>query len=299
MERHLLLHVGYGTSTCGKWITASCIDQRGGNHDLGLWLNQLDDGTPEEFVVKKVWEFAMTFTKRTDVEWRVAFVKAGSIDEREMEGQLGPFASPACALNNRTAWHSKVSMGISIRGASPIHVSLLSAASDASWTLLSPADLSQGLSGLAKATPPMRFQDMSSTTYAFIHSTPVTLFSPLSTEAFFAIENIVQELDDVVGPGIGIRPLSTATLIRVPAETDYTSVSMLHVHLLLTLKAAGSHLHISDEDTHLDIIHNFHELTVLGDARWNLGSRTNPILPFHLSCLELIDRVLTEEPQID
>jgi len=92
MDRHLLLHVGYRTSTCGKWVMASCIDQRGSGHDLGLWLNQPDDGIPEEFVVNKVWEFAMFFTKRTDVEWRVTFSKAGSIGEREMEGQLGPFA---------------------------------------------------------------------------------------------------------------------------------------------------------------------------------------------------------------
>lgn len=145
----------------------------------------------------------------------------------------------------------------------------------------------------------MKFQDVSSTTYALIHTTPVNLFSPLSTGAFFAIETVVPELDDVIGPGISIRPLSTATLIRVPADTDYTSVSMLRVHLLLTLRSAGSHLHVSDEDTHLDIIHNFHELTVLGDVRWNLGARANPILPFHLSCLEVMDRVLTEEPQID
>ena len=145
----------------------------------------------------------------------------------------------------------------------------------------------------------MRFQDISSTTYALTHTTPVTLFSPLSTATSFAIENIVLEPDEVVAPGIGIRPLSTATLIRVPADTDYTSVSTLRVHLLLTLKSAGSHLHTSDEDTHLDIIHNFHELTVLGDTRWSLGARSNPILPFHLSCLEVMDRVLTEELQID
>jgi len=93
LDRHLLLHVGYSVSTCGKWIMASCIDQRGGGHDLGLWLNQPDDGVPEEFIVNKVWEFAMSFAKRADVEWRVAFSKAGFIDEREMEGQLGPFHS--------------------------------------------------------------------------------------------------------------------------------------------------------------------------------------------------------------
>ena len=96
MDRHLLLHVGYSTSTCGKWIMASCIDQRGGGHDLGLWLNQPGDGIPEELVVNKVWEFAMLFTKRTDVEWRVAFSKAGSIDEREMEGQWAPCTAYQC-----------------------------------------------------------------------------------------------------------------------------------------------------------------------------------------------------------
>jgi len=145
----------------------------------------------------------------------------------------------------------------------------------------------------------MKFQDISSTTYALIHAAPMTIFSPLPADSSFAIENIVPEPDDVAAPGIGIRPLSTATLVRVPADTDYTSVSMLRVHLLLTVKSAGSHLHVSDEDTHLDIIHNFHELTVLGDARWNLGERANPILPFHLSCLEVMDRVLAEELQID
>ena len=143
----------------------------------------------------------------------------------------------------------------------------------------------------------MRFQDASSTTYALIH--PVTLFSPLSTDPSAMTENAVPELDEVVTPGFGVRPLSTATLIRVPADTDYTSVSMLRVHLLLTLKSAGSHLHMSDEDTHLDVIHNFHELAVLGDARWDLGAKANPILPFHLSCLEVMDRVLAEEVQVD
>lgn len=87
MDRYLLLHVGYNTSSCGKWVMASCVDQRGGSHDFGLWLNQPDDELPEVFVVNKVWEFAMSFAGRTDVEWRIAFSKAGSIDEREMEGQ--------------------------------------------------------------------------------------------------------------------------------------------------------------------------------------------------------------------
>lgn len=145
----------------------------------------------------------------------------------------------------------------------------------------------------------MKFQDMSSTTYALIHSIPVTLLSPVSADPSLATESAIPESDDMASPGIEIRPLATATLIRVPADTDCASVSMLRVHLMLTLKSAGSHLHISDEDTHLDIIHNFHELTVLGNVRWNLGVKANPILPFHLSCLEVMDRVLVEEIQMD
>ena len=300
MDRHLLLHVGYSTSSCGKWVMASCIDQRGGGHDFGLWLNQPDDELPQEFVVNKVWEFAISFMKRTNIEWRVAFSKVGSIDEREMEGQFScPFPQCDNVLNDELAWHSKVSLGISIQEISPIHISLLSVASDASWTLLPPMTPSPGLSALAKAAPSMRFQDVSSTTYALIHSVPVTLFSPLPIDSPFVIENAVPEQDEVVAPGIGIRPLSTATLIRVPADTDYTSVSMLRVHLLLTLKSSGSHLHISDEDTHLDIIHNYHELAVLGDARWKLGTKATSILPIHLSCLEVMDHVLAEEVQMD
>ena len=188
---------------------------------------------------------------------------------------------------------------MSVRGAPPIHISVLAVASDASWTLLSPNIPARGLSGLTKATPSMRFQDVSSTTYALIHANPGTLFPPLSPNSSLTVENAVPELDEAATPAFGVRPLSTATLIRVPAEMDCTSVSMLRVHLLLTLKSTGSHLHISDEDTHLDIIHNFHELAVLGNARWSLGMKTNPILPFHLSSLEVMDRVLLEEIQID
>ena len=88
MDRYLLLHIGYSVSSCGKWVMASCIDQRGCGHDFGLWLNQPDNESPEEFIVKKLWEFALSFAKRTNVEWRVAFSKMGSIGEREMEGQL-------------------------------------------------------------------------------------------------------------------------------------------------------------------------------------------------------------------
>jgi len=94
MDRYTLLHVGYHLTTCGKWILASCVDQRGEAHDLGVWLTQSPGDhegdaevlSDEEFAVKRVWDFAMQFAKKTDVEWRVVFTRLGVMPESELNG---------------------------------------------------------------------------------------------------------------------------------------------------------------------------------------------------------------------
>jgi len=106
MDRFTLLHVGYHLTGCGKWIIACCVDQRGENHEVNVWLTQPPadreqhdpdqdhehehDSEPllcgEGYAVKKVWDFAMTFAKRTDVEWRVVFARLGVLSEKEMIG---------------------------------------------------------------------------------------------------------------------------------------------------------------------------------------------------------------------
>ena len=94
MDRYTLLHVAYHLTACGKWILASCVDQRGEAYDLGVWLTQspgASDGEPEvsneEYAVRKVWDFAMQFAKKANVEWRVVFARLGVMNKQEMSGK--------------------------------------------------------------------------------------------------------------------------------------------------------------------------------------------------------------------
>ena len=94
MDRYTLLHVAYHLTACGKWILASCVDQRGEAYDLGVWLTQspgTSDGEPEvsdeEYAVRKIWDFAMQFAKKANVEWRVVFARLGVMNEQEMSGK--------------------------------------------------------------------------------------------------------------------------------------------------------------------------------------------------------------------
>ena len=95
MDRYTLLHVAYHLTACGKWILASCVDQRGEGYDLGVWLTQSpgasDGGEPEvsdeEYAVRKVWDFAMQFAKKANVEWRVVFARLGVMNKQEMTGK--------------------------------------------------------------------------------------------------------------------------------------------------------------------------------------------------------------------
>jgi mediator of RNA polymerase II transcription subunit 13 len=45
-----------------------------------------------------------------------------------------------------------------------------------------------------------------------------------------------------------------------------------------------------------DVCRNYHELSVLAHSRW---LKANPILPFHLGALEIIDRALSGSLSIE
>ena len=84
VDRHTLLHVGYRLSSCGKWVFACCVDQRGDAHDLAVWL--LPNESPEAFIAQHLWTFVVGVAKRASVEWRIVIAKLGSMDTRELEG---------------------------------------------------------------------------------------------------------------------------------------------------------------------------------------------------------------------
>lgn len=110
LDRYTLLHVGYRTSACRKWVMAACVDQRGEAWDQAVWLVKNDHQDPDgegsgiggggaasvsgggnsedALVVRRVWDFLLGFAKRADVEWRVVISKLGVMEEAELTGSI-------------------------------------------------------------------------------------------------------------------------------------------------------------------------------------------------------------------
>ncbi|KDQ65114.1 hypothetical protein JAAARDRAFT_108506, partial [Jaapia argillacea MUCL 33604] len=272
VDRHTLLHVGYRLTSCGKWLLAACIDQRGEAHDIGVWLVQSDH--KEIDVISQVWSFAQQLARKADVEWRLVVSKLGPLSESELN-----------------AWQS-FSLGIVPSCQPPIHVSVLSIEQEAPWTFLAPLHISKPPTSpnrnFQKEPPGSVFVDVSSRMYSF---SPSTLL-PLSVPSSCAVDcSFVSESDD--NPSlelVGLLPLHTSILVRVPSGRDYTSIEMLHVHLLHTAKSSFSSLTTTDEDTLAEITHNFHDLAILAQARF--PKMATPILPFHLAALEIMHTTL-------
>ena len=87
VDRHTMLHVGYQVTGQGKWLLATCTDQRGEAHDLKAWLMP-DDDTTDVFVVSSVWGFAMDLATKANIEWHMVVSKRGSMTAHEMDGML-------------------------------------------------------------------------------------------------------------------------------------------------------------------------------------------------------------------
>ncbi|KAI0279601.1 mediator complex subunit 13 C-terminal-domain-containing protein [Russula brevipes] len=277
VDRHTLLHVGYQLSNCGKWLFACCVDQRGEAQDLNVWL--IPSESPETFIAQHLWTFAVNVAKRASIEWRIVMAKLGSMDVRELE-----------------AWMRQLESSVpSCRELPMVHVSLMCVELDKSWTFIEPHGGSRRLtseSRTSRASSGNFMIDSSSATYRLSHSTRVDLLHPSSSASDFeCAESYVADYSDGTAPHERhVRPLRTTTLIRVPGDGGLTSIAMLHLHQLHSARSHGSSLTVSDSDTMQDVCRNYHELSVLAHSRW---LKANPILPFHLGALEIIDRALS------
>ncbi|KAJ7133708.1 mediator complex subunit 13 C-terminal-domain-containing protein [Mycena crocata] len=96
-----------------------------------------------------------------------------------------------------------------------------------------------------------------------------------------------------------VRPLSTTLLVRVPAPSVASTPSMLHIALLGTFPHPQPHDTEPDESVrrlHAEITQSFHELAVLGGARWKLAQMgADPILPFHLAAVDAMRTALERD----
>lgn len=132
--------------------------------------------------------------------------------------------------------------------------------------------------------------DSSSATYHLSHRAQVDLLSGSASD-FENARSYIADCSDCISPyERHIRPLLTTSLIRVPGDAGLTSISMLHLHHLHSTRSQRSSLTLSDEDILRDMCRNYHELSVLAHSRW---LKANPILPFHLGALEIMDRALS------
>ena len=85
VDRTSILHVGYRLSSCGKWLLAACVDQRGEMHELKVWLAPSEGvGT---FVASSVWALALHVAAKANVEWRITIAKLGTMEEAEVDGE--------------------------------------------------------------------------------------------------------------------------------------------------------------------------------------------------------------------
>ncbi|KII96070.1 hypothetical protein PLICRDRAFT_97961 [Plicaturopsis crispa FD-325 SS-3] len=275
LDRHTLFHVGYQVSPCGKWLLAACIDQRGEAHDLGVWLTQGDSN--EVFAVNQVWNFAVQFARKANVEWRIAFAKLGPMSSSELDVWIQHLSSrvPAC---------KELPM---------VQVSLLSVDPDSPWTVLTPAGkpFTARPRSASKDPSATLFVDASARMYSSTTSVRMAL-SLVDPHCTLKSDLCFVPDDDDAPPceHASILPLATTTLVRVPANQGFTAITMLQVHLLHTIKSPNSSWTLSDAETHKDITTNYHELTVLSNTRWQLDA--NPILPFHLAAVETMRTTL-------
>jgi hypothetical protein len=176
-----------------------------------------------------------------------------------------------------------------------VHVSLMCVELDRTCTFIAPhgsmkRSTSEGRS--SKSSSPGLMTDASSITYRLSHSAKMDItprFCP--SRDFDTPHSHIPDCSDASSPLYEqpLRPLRTTTLIRVPCGADFTSIATLHLHQLHTTRSLRSSLTYSDADTLQDVCRNYHELSVLARSRWLM---TNPILPFHLGALEIIDRAL-------
>ncbi|KAI6128343.1 mediator complex subunit 13 C-terminal-domain-containing protein [Pisolithus croceorrhizus] len=282
LDRHMFLHVGYRFSSCGKWLLASCVDQRGEGYDVGSWLTQDD---VETSAVVQIWNFAAQFARRANIEWRLVITKLGVLSASELD-----------------AWIHHLSATVPLcRDMPPFHISILSADCTTSWPLLQnlPSNVShQALprrTSNKDSTKPLYMDVSTAATYCVFPTIRIPLAAP-TTQHWAGASYIPDSEGAPVTDTLPLLPISTSILLHsLPKQAAAGAIyPTLHVHLLHTLRSPDSSLACSDDTVHQEITRNYHELAVLAHARGQ-GSDDHPLLPLHLAAIEIMHDALRME----
>ncbi|KAI0676690.1 mediator complex subunit 13 C-terminal-domain-containing protein [Trametes maxima] len=313
-NRHMLLHVGYQFSSCGRWILAACVDAEGEAHELKTWLTP--DDNVEAFMVSQVWGFAHEFARRANIEWRVVVSRLGVMSHAEVD-----------------AWASYLDSAVSMSSeVPPVHVTLLAVDNENSWTFIATPEISSRnivRRNSAPAVPTRSSGRSSHTTFADVSYVTYSISSPSALMFYpaYTVDRSAKYLPPALVPGSSdlpyvpdsddeadtasqqppvsdeLRVPGWSTVVCVPSVTDHTAVSTLRIFQLHVTRSLRSTYEISSKKNafvdpshanseHMnDVIRNFSDLAALARARWKL--RVDPALPFHLAALEVMRAALS------
>lgn len=179
-----------------------------------------------------------------------------------------------------------------------MQVAILSAEHDNGWTFVPPEHSTSNLHSTplhrnSKASQGSIYADASSSTYGLFPTTRIPLISEDPREGHAESPCILEEDGQAHDRDISVLPLQTSILAHVPADTDFTTISMLQLHMLHVHHTPDLVLVSPEEDILKDITRNFYELSILTRARWRLKAK--PVLPFQLSALEVMHTALDRE----
>lgn len=242
LDRHMFLHVAYLISSCGKWLFMAIIDQAGSAHDLRALLIPSD--SEESFVVSGVWGFALSMAMKANVEWHIVIAKLGFMSAGEFDGMFYHLWVSNRAYFTCLAWSSYLEPEV-LTSDPPLRVALLAAEVDNRWHFLSPEQLQAtrspvSLSRSPKVAPGTGFSDISATTYTLQPGIRFTLAVPSTHHLSPGYACIPDPEDEKTTEVLGMRPQLTTTVVRIPAGSDYTPISMLHLHLLGSVQSPQS-----------------------------------------------------------
>lgn len=292
MDRFSVFHVGYRVSPCRRWLFAACVDQRGEMHELKAWV--LQDDNSEKFVVRSIWALAVNVAARANVEWRIAITKHGTMNALELEawGDQLSFAERHWMTAERHVSSGELALP-------PSQVLVLVADHERPWTFMPPEHTGtqkppKSPYRVHKQSPGTVMHEISAASFLVQPESPSPVILDPPQPLPLSHPFIPEVEGEDAPPSCMVRPLASATLIRVPAASDYTSSSMLHLHLLDRIHpTAQPSTSLTDRETLKDIAQNYHDLAILARHRWKLNA--NPILPFHLAALEVVCTALSCE----
>jgi hypothetical protein len=171
-----------------------------------------------------------------------------------------------------------------------VHVTLLSVEQHSMWSFLVPSDGSE-VPSRHQGTGAALFVDISTTTYMVFssRSRPTTSTSSCSLE--YGSQTYIPDPDSdagVTSVDCGILPLATTTLISVPAEGSYDTISMTHLHLFYHIKAEDAEMDAEKEaQTPKEIARSYHALSLLNQMRTGRGD-----LPWHIGAVAAMSSAL-------